>query len=435
MNYQEFWNEFRRAEQESNAYQASLLGFQLYTPLRVRLYYQIAQQLGLFHDPHPARKEPERDESTISPVGQHKYFVIPFARKLGGFDPYSNPFVELVGDSGYVLEENNPDAELDLTRIRRFAKRNYLQPLDFELTEDKIAAATKQWEAIVAAMKARLDVSLGKFDEFPLFYARRHISQARAFAHVFKTAGAEKLFLVNAYSLPSVVLGAKLAGVQVNEIQHGFISSYHPAYAHEGRAVDVAADRVLTWGPYWSKGVKFAKGVKIEVTGPGDQLRSLEKQSADPKTILFTSQGAIGRKLIHRAIAWAKALPDHRITFRLHPNESLEMYEKFELPENLSLSHKDPLFPELLKSHAMIAGVFSTTLFEGIHAGLKAVVFPLNGYENALPAIQRGDINLVPEKLNSKDVPKFVESCRLAKRPEDYYQLAKRPTRRLLGGF
>jgi hypothetical protein len=432
MEYLDFWKNFCRAEQDSKAYDMTVLGFQIYTPLRVRLYYQAAKQLGIFSDPHPSRSNSELAEVGLNPIGEYRYFVIPFTRKLGGVDPYSQPFLRLVGDQGYLLEEANSNAEMDLVRIRKFAKRNYLQPLDFELNEAKVAAAAKHWSEIAAAMNSRLGVSLGKFDEFPLWYVRRHISEARAFAHVFSSAAAQQLFLVNAYSLPSVVVGAKLAGVRVTEIQHGFLSSSHPAYAHQRKEVQVAADRILSWGPYWSKHLEFAKGVKVEVTGPGDQLRGLEKQTANPKTILFTSQGAIGRKLIHRAIAWAKALTDYQITFRLHPNESLDYYQQLELPENLTLSHKEPLFPELLKSHAMIAGVFSTTIFEGIHCGLKAVVFPLSGYENALPAIRRGDINLVPKKLNSKDVRGFVEGCRHAKKPSDYYQVAKKPSRALL---
>lgn len=432
MEYLDFWKKFCRAEQDARAYELTVSGFQIYTPLRVRLYYQAAKQLGIFSDPHPSRSSADLGEAGLNPIGEHKYFVIPFSRKLGGVDPYSQPFQRLVGDQGYLLEEANPSAEIDLARIRKFAKRNFLQPVDFELNEAKIAAAASRWAEIVAAMNSRLGVSLGKFDEFPLWYVRRHISEARAFAHVFSTVGAQQLFLVNAYSLPSVVVGAKLAGLRVNEIQHGFISSSHPAYAHHQKYVQVAADRILSWGPYWSKHVEFAKGVKVEVTGPGDQLRGLAKQNADPKSILFTSQGAIGRKLIHRAIAWSKALPDYRVTFRLHPNEALDYYQQLELPENLTLSHKEPLFPELLKSHAMIAGVFSTTIFEGIHCGLKAVVFPLSGYENALPAIRRGDINLVPKKLNSKDVRSFVEGCKLAKKPSDYYQVARAPSRALL---
>jgi hypothetical protein len=149
------------------------------------------------------------------------------------------------------------------------------------------------------------------------------------------------------------------------------------------------------------------------------------------KQVLFTSQGAIAVELFNAALETARALPDHNIIYRLHPNEALADFEALleaaaniakakgqAMPVNFSLSHRDPIFLDLVSRSEYLIGAFSTTLFEGLALGCKVLVLPINGYENVKPAILSGDITLI---TSLEELPEALAAARKAKHPEIYY--------------
>jgi hypothetical protein len=158
------------------------------------------------------------------------------------------------------------------------------------------------------------------------------------------------------------------------------------------------------------------------------RAKALAEDRIIAKQVLFTSQGAIGEELFRAAIATAVRLPDHKIIYRLHPNETLEDYEALgqkiaatdgkPLPANLSLSHRDPIFLDLVSQSEYLIGAFSTTLFEGLALGCKVLVLPLSGYENVLPAISSGDLTLIS---NLEALPEYLAAAKPATDPFRYY--------------
>jgi hypothetical protein len=216
---------------------------------------------------------------------------------------------------------------------------------------------------------------------------------------------------VNAYSETAIVLGAKRAGVKVHEIQHGFITALHPAYSYPKRfgmrrRVQNAPDEILTWGKFWTEGVTLPAGTGVQVTGPTESFKKFRdaaraQNRIKPKQVLFTSQGAVGSALLKAAIETASQLSDHRVIYRLHPNESLEDYKDLaksmaaKLPKNFEFSHRDPIFLELVSESEYLVGAFSTTLYEGLALGCKVLVLPLPGFEHVRHAIDLGDMTLV----------------------------------------
>ena len=118
-------------------------------------------------------------------------------------------------------------------------------------------------------------------------------------------------------------------------------------------------------------------------------------------------------------------MADHNIVYRLHPNESLEDYRALGkklapkgLPKNFSLSHKDPIFLDLVSQSEYLIGAFSTTLFEGLALGCKVLVLPLSGYQNVLPAIASGDLTLIS---NLEELPTYLSKAKVAADPNRYY--------------
>ena len=459
-NLSEFWRKFILVEQRTKALQRRFGTVQLYSLQRTRIFYAIAGQLGLFDNPHPHFNKPEplAGVPAIAELGglaPSRSVVIPFRRRVNGTDPYSDVILRRLhsaGESVRVIDfmpridsygsfaPTSPD-ELDLERLREYFVAS---------TADRVARIMKYtsrrpqvqgWQRLIAEFETAFDIKLEKFQKYPQWLVRRTLADRIGFAELFKKLGTKDLFLVNAYSEPSIVIGAHRAGVKVHEIQHGFISVFHPAYsfgaAHSDlrtRAprLDAAPDTILTWGSFWGSGLTFARGTKLLVSGPTApfleyQKKALAEKRITANQILFTSQGAIANELFEAALKTAVALPDHNVIYRLHPNESLADFEVLlaeaatagaPTPKNFSLSHRDPIFLDLVSRSEYLIGAFSTTLFEGLALGCKVLVLPISGYENVQPAIDAGDITLI---TSLDDLPTALASARRAEHPEKYY--------------
>lgn len=428
MKYLGFWEKFQAAEQAAEVFEIKTIGFQLYPMIRTRLYYQLAQELGLFNNPHPNQEPKEAAEANpglLSGLAQSKVVVVPFVRKIQGVDVYSQPIQEALDGECLCLEVADPEADMDLERIRAYGREKYDRVVYELMLKEKVRDVRDRWAKMAEVFEAEFGIGLGKFAEFPNWLVRRYISECMGFRDYFDAVGAKKLYIVNAYSSPAVVVGAKQAGVKVIEIQHGFISEYHPAYSYPNIRIQSAPTRLMVWGGYWAKAANFPKGLKAIVTGPSTQFLQqrelVASQPKKPKTILFTSQGALGAQLFSEAIAWAKSLPDYRLTYRLHPNESLADYPTKDLPENLTISHKTPGFLELLGQHEYLVGGFSTTLYEGLAFGLKVIVLPLPGFENVQRAIDLGDMTLATGGNSSAELTELLTEANLAQNPYSYY--------------
>ncbi len=428
MNYLEFWNKFLAAEKKAEVYEIKTIGFQLYPMLRVRLYYQIAQELKIFDNPHPnaAEKTPAvTHESIRERIRPAKTVVVPFARKVQGIDVYTESILEHLGEAATILDVVSPDAGLDIEAIKAYGKTKFDNDVYQKMLTEKVRDVRDRWAKMSQVFTAEFGIGLGKFEEFPAWLVRRYIAECMAFKEYFELSGTKQLYIVNAYSHPAVVVGAKQAGVRVSEIQHGFISEYHPAYSYPKIRIQSAPDQILVWGKYWLKACDYPKGMKPKVLGPSKQFKHqrnlVQSQEAMPNSVLFTSQGAVGGQLMEWAISWAKLAPDYAFTFRLHPNESLADYQRFETPPNLQLSHREPNFLEVLGRHEYLVGGFSTTLYEGVSFSRRVIVLPISGFENLQRAIAAGDMTLAKRIENESELKELLATSTISNNPYAYY--------------
>ena len=456
MNLEQFWKRFTSAENRVRANSARFSGVQLYPLLRTRIFYALAQEVGLFDNPHPNFSKPELPEGLpplprFEGLAKADAVVVPFRRRVQGTDPYSDVIIEKLkaeGESVTVIDfdfdeaaySQNPQI-LDLARLREVFAAEYTEQVNKNLRITSREPAERRWASIVSGLEAEFDVSLEKFRKYPKYLVRRALIDQLGFGKLFKALGARELYLVNAYSEPALVLAAKAAGLLVTEIQHGFISEFHPAYSYpktgllrRKQSIDSVPHRIATWGAYWagpSSGVSLPKGCSTLVTGPTKpfaeyRAKALAESRIVPNRVLFTSQGAIGEDLFRAATAVARNNSELEVIYRLHPNESLHDYEALAaristdapLPANLSLSHRDPIFLDLVSQSEYLIGAFSTTLFEGLALGCKVLVLPLSGYENVLPAIAAGDMTLVS---SLESLPKYLAEAKPASDPYGYY--------------
>ena len=454
LDFETFWNRFTAVERKTKAVQARFSGVQLYPILRTRIFYAIAQETGLFDNPHPNFSKPELPEGlpdlpNLETLGKVDAVVIPFRRRVAGGEPYSDRILEQLAAQGktvrvidfdFSAEGHQADESLlDLGRLRAAYTERFTEQVNKNLRITSRENAENRWTKIINAFEAEFGIKLEKFEKYPKYLVRRTLIDQLGFGELFKNLGAKELYIVNAYSEPSLVLAAKRAGLTVTEIQHGFISKFHPAYSYpvsgpfaslRRQKVDAVAQRIATWGSYWGQDTSLPAGTSTLVTGPTKpfadyRAKALASNRIIANQVLFTSQGAIGEELFGAALATAARLADHKIVYRLHPNESLDDYQTLGkklapngLPKNFSLSHKDPIFLDLVSQSEYLIGTFSTTLFEGLALGCKVLVLPLSGYQNVLPAIASGDLTLIS---NLEELPIYLSKAKLAADPNRYY--------------
>jgi hypothetical protein len=434
MDFEEYWRRFNEVEARHGLLKLKIDGFSIYALRRVKFYYEVAIALGLFNNPHPGPSGTQESTDSVSldfsKVNQTPTIVVPFRREVAGAEPYSATVVEKLRARG---EEPNVFDWAWAARIQtkaRIQHRKQLQapwrPSTFRAKwdaqfEDKNVVA--KWAEIIGYFEAEFGVQLPKLVLPESWFARFKI-EVLTFARYFKSAKVRDLYIVDAYSNQQLVIAAHRAGVRVSEIQHGFVSEFHPAYSFPlgSPKLEHTPDRLLVWGSFWIQGVQLPSGMSAEISGPTQQFSEyraqVESVARNDKQILFTSQGAISEELQKAAVATAKAMPDYEVVYRLHPNEHLESYPQKGLPTNFSYSHRTPVFLEMLASCGYLVGAFSTTLYEGLALGAKVLVLPLQGHENMQRAIDSGDVTLI-EDINR--IPDFIRSAKRATNPDVYY--------------
>ncbi len=476
----EFWNRLVSLEVRTRAIERRFGTLQLYALQRTRIFYALANAVGLFDDPHPHFTKPAPVEGEL-PRGWRKLVpeaqdvIVPFRRRVAGAEPYSDSIVAKLlkeSESIRVLDFNLPSEpssaskgiipELNLELLRRQFAVDEAKAVERIMRFTSRRPQVHGWQKLISEFEAEFGVSLEKFKKYPQWFVRRTLAEQRGFEKLFRQMKTKSLYIVNAYSEPSIVLGARRAGVKVHEIQHGFISQLHPAYsfgpvtqseyiaeslAHNdaknkptrkkiGPRLDASPDELLTWGTFWGSDVVLPRGTKLRVTGatlPFEIYRTLalSENRIINKQVLFSSQGAIANQLFKAAYETALKLPDYTIIYRLHPNESLADFETLlekqnrlteasggQPPKNLQLSHRHPIFLDLVSQSEYLIGAFSTTLYEGLALGCKVLVLPIAGVENVRPAIAAGDITLI---TSLDEISTALLSARKAVNPEKYY--------------
>ncbi len=417
MKLDEFWERFQSVERKTKALDFKVLGFQIWPLLRTKMFYQISTQIGIFDNPHP-NPEPQEPGIPFEPT-KAKSIVVPFSRKVNGEDPYSSWLMGYLDDP--VLIEHSGDGGLDSHK-----------PSFNEKYEEHVARAMRRltkkdlpdkWRIIMEGFEKEFGVEINSYKEYPKWFIRRSIVEAIGFRSLFRKTKAKKLYIVNAYSHPTVVLGAKLANIRVYELQHGFVSELHPAYSYpDNKKIQSLPHVFLCWGEFWKESLHPAKNMLVKVLGaPKGFMQYMRKPRPKQEQVLFTSQGAVGKKLFALAESVAMSDKNLKVIYRLHPNEDPVNYLSH-VP-NLEISHKTPSFLDLVGSCEYLVGGFSTTLFEGAALGCKVIVADVPGIENIKRAIESGEFVLL-EDHSPRSIYKALNQARTVD-AEKYYSLQR----------
>lgn len=178
----------------------------------------------------------------------------------------------------------------------------------------------------------------------------------------------------------SLIALMKQRGIRVVEPQHGWIGPSHAAYnfgAAAGRPELAATipDELLTFGEYWSRGVRFPGTVTaIGKAGIERTTASAIPASERPREVLIISSTSDPDGLSDLTIALADALSDGWVVrFRPHPAERptvASIYPRLVAHPDVAIDDNADVADSLRSARAVI-GVSSTVLYEAVAMGCR----------------------------------------------------------------
>lgn len=436
---------FFAVEREYDLFARQEQGCFFWRCMRISTYYALTEALELFGKAHPEQAAAAdgmwsrrgrllRDAVLRNPflsTRRSDVVLMPHSRLVAGEDIYSEALRHsLPASSTLVLGRygmvHPPQGSQNLAGAMLWqGLKRRLRPQPWALTaETKTLLQTLQSD-----MQARFGMQVDL-----LTIAEQHIRPfmpaVQMYEALFRQRRAKVLYIVVGYvNLHCAAIeAAHRCGMKVVELQHGTFTPYHLGYSFPDAQAPMpySPDELWCFGAFWPEHTALPPQTRTRIIG-APYVQALAEQHAaaarESNSIVFTSQGVIGAPLCDFAVECARLLPEKQVLFRLHPSETLAFYERRllalgDVPQNFALSHRAPNIFALLAQCAVQAGVFSTTLFEGMVLGCKTVVIDMPGVEYMRPVIAEGDALFVrtPEEFCAK-----IEDAPLCTNPQYYY--------------
>jgi len=296
---------------------------------------------------------------------------------------------------------------------------------------------------------------------------------------------AKQVFLVVAYENKSLISACKDKNIEIIELQHGTISPYHLGYSYPERVmkkngeikeIEYFPDKILSFGDYWqdassypiesnniipigfpyfhenskqykninneSKEYKIKeenenkKSLKIENENENKENLKIENENENKEnlkieekneTIIFISQGVIGKYLSKFAYEVAKELKDkdYKIIYKLHPGEYSNWRENYEyLNKSVQLDNFEVVDNSQVQLYELFAksdyqvGAFSTAIYEGLAFDCKTFIIDVPGTEYLDDLINK---NIVKKVKNSEEMIENLDNLDLKEYDKNYF--------------
>lgn len=255
----------------------------------------------------------------------------------------------------------------------------------------------------------------------------------KKYIKLFSKRKPKKIFVVVAYQNFPIVAAAKDLGIEVLELQHGLIGSYHLGYSYPNSRLNgeipYFPDKILTFSEYWLSNDCYPISSEniIPVGFPyfdyqSKNFRNIEKKE---NQILFISQGTIGKLLSELAYQVALELKDYKIIYKLHPGEYetwKQNYSNLVKASNLDNveiigNNNVPLYKLFAESTYQV-GAFSTAIFEGLTFNCKTFLMDLPGIEHVKDLI---DENYAFKIKDASDLINNLETFNPQVYPENFF--------------
>lgn len=222
----------------------------------------------------------------------------------------------------------------------------------------------------------------------------------------------KQIVFVCSYGKEGITAAAQSLGIEVIELQHGWIGYGHPGYSFpKSRRAPYFPNKLYVFGDFW-KSECFLPLQPSNVVTAGypflnymrNALLNRNHEPARERTVLVTSQPSVGKLLFYETLKLAALNPDYFFIYRLHPKEGspdayLEALGATEQVNKLgnmhmSASYSENIYQALAKSEFLFS-VSSTTLFEALVFGVKPVILNVDPLERMYYLASEGLAELV----------------------------------------
>lgn len=257
----------------------------------------------------------------------------------------------------------------------------------------------------------------------------------KVYSKIFDKVKPKAIIEVVSYGMDKFVINeiANERGIPTIELQHGTMGEYHIAYNFaEKMNLPTFPDYVFTFGQFWKDTTRFPiKDDRVKVIGwpyfenkVNNNNKNNNYEIQNKKTILFISQGTIGRDLSQMAVNVAKMINPNKynILYKLHPGEYNRWKQDYPwlIETNIEvIDHNHHDMHYYFSQSNIQVGVYSTALIEGLAYKLKTIIMKMYGYKSMANLYDSGYAHLAS---NSNEVINFCNIENDEEKPiDDYY--------------
>lgn len=230
----------------------------------------------------------------------------------------------------------------------------------------------------------------------------------------------KKIFLIGGVYLSPLIAVAEKYNIEVIEIQHGVINSFHLAYHFPGEIRDTFfPHKLLLLSDYWKTKAMYPIGTELINVG-NDYFFVNSKKEKDKKAILIIGDGILYNQLITFLNLNLNLLIDSnfKITYKLHPNEVPQWKKRYSAlkllheTEKIRVIGNELPIANLIENSEIVFGVNSTSIYESVDAGCKTFVLDLQSSDyfndlvndnvvkkiNPYKPLELNDLNFIPKQ-------------------------------------
>lgn len=416
------FEEFCELEMGSDLYSKQIGGIPFWEYIRPTVFNKILQSKDLMGTIHDAPKKTKRKYlKNLYQMFKNIFTENPYFADECSFLFISNPRRMLLHDGNWwdiytdpILE---PFDDEQYTVLEPYSKYRNQSPLKngvsyrLDLIQHSSSLYEKIWRqvgnpnlSIVDEINNMIEQYFGiKIDLKPLVknVIINYKFKVPQYRKIFKKVDPDVLILTTGAYLKSEIQAAKDLSIPVVELQHGGGDKYHAGYEYPaGCNVSLFPDHIFVFGDYWKEQIRYPlPDSHVHAVGyPFHEMMRERYDQCGGNSVLFISQGPIGKQLSKMAVELSNYSLDEEIVYKLHPGEYDRWETEYPWLRNTNInvinSNEVPLYKLLGESKAVV-GVYSTVMYESIDMFAETYLVDLPGVVRLEDLIRTGHAILV----------------------------------------
>lgn len=418
-------------EDKYNLIDLELDGVKVWQYARMKLYYLLAQRIGVLAQPHNRMTMFEKvkvvykyiiNTLLYSPfyAGKVDAIIFPHQRVKEVQGKYIDIYTEYLKEELISEEVSLIEVEYPYEGVHKRQKTKSIYYGDifvlsrmfsrfFKVRNDKRSMIENVQNEIFSQLN--IDINLNRL---LTYYVRQYKMEYWMFRKFFKMIRPTTIYLTVSYGKGALIKAAKELNITTVELQHGTFSKFHLGYSFPKRYEPLAyfPDRFFVWEEFWKTLIVLPiSDQNVVVNGFAHmqhEKAAYKNMEKNRKQVVVLSQGAIGEKIAKTILKNIQYFSDMNIKYKLHPGE----YDRWKTyPSLCELAKygnieiiKDCDLYQLFAGSYYQVGVFSTAIYEGLEFGCKTVLLDIEGIEYMEALIKNGVVSIYKDGQALTDV-------------------------------